>query len=230
MSLLDFFFPKKCVGCAKKGEYLCPACFSQLSFATDTKCLVCERVSFAGLTHPGCKTRYSIDGYVAGVSYRKIAKKLLYQFKYKPYLTDLQTLLVDLLYENLLQNELFTYVTRQHAIFVPIPLSKGKLRKRGYNQSEILAKGLGKKLGLPVENVLNRVRDTNPQYGLKKEERRMNMKGAFALVHRSSFMVHGKIALLVDDVVTTGSTLKEAAKILKKNGFKKVYGVVFAQD
>lgn len=232
MSLMDFFFPKKCVGCKKFGEYVCPDCFANLSFVVSPKCLVCGKQSFNGMTHPKCKGKYTIDGYFAAVNYKGILKRLIYQFKYSPYITDLKTVLGDLLYEQLIQDELFHKIVQQQPVFVPVPLSKTKLRKRGYNHAEILAQNLGKRFGLEVQNVLERVKETKPQYGLKKEERVENMKGAFEVVENSLFGVYGKetTALLVDDIVTTGSTLLEAANVLKRNGFRKVYGVVLAQD
>lgn len=158
-------------------------------------------------------------------------KKLLYQFKYSPYLTDLQTILGDLLYEELIQSEIFTQVLSTRPLFVPIPLSVSKLRKRGYNQSEILAKNIGKRCKIPVVNLLQRMKETKPQYGLKKEERRQNMKDAFEIKRNGSVQPASETTvLLVDDIMTTGSTLLEAARVLKQNGFEKVWGVVLAQD
>lgn len=165
----------------------------------------------------------------------------MYQFKYQPYLSDLQTVLGDLLYENLIQNELFVEVLETRPVLVPIPLSKAKLRKRGYNQAELLAKGLSKEFGLQVQNLLKRAKETKPQYGLSRGERMENMKNAFAIVIPAKAGIYtnkevdpgsksGMATLLVDDVLTTDSTLKEAAKVLKKNGFEKVWGIVLAQD
>ena len=142
----------------------------------------------------------------------------------------MQTVLGDILYEELIQNELFMKILSTRPIIVPIPLSSAKLRKRGYNQSEILAKNLAKRFKLPVENLLKRVKETKPQYGLKKEERKKNMEGAFGIKRNGSRIKCGMTVLLLDDIVTTGSTLLEAAKILKQNGFEKVWGVTLAQD
>ena len=231
MRLLDIFFPKKCVGCRKFGDYLCANCFATLSFSVSPKCLVCNRQSFNGLTHPKCQSSYAIDGYVAALNYKGILKKLIYQFKYSPYVTDLKTILGDLLYEQLIQDELLSKIIQKNPVIIPIPLSREKHRKRGYNHAEILANDLGKRMGLSVENLLKRTKETKPQYGLKKEERIKNMKGAFSVIASKAKQPNrNKIALLVDDIVTTGSTLLEAAHVLKRNGFQKVYGVILAQD
>lgn len=179
-----------------------------------------------------------IDGYFAALNYKGVLKKFVYQFKYAPYLTDLRDVLGELLYEQLIQDELFMKIVAQKPILIPVPLSRQKLRKRGYNHAEILAKNLGKRFGLPVQNVLERVKETKPQYGLRREERIENIKGAFSIVipakagiqRDGSRIKSGMTALLVDDIVTTGSTLLEAANVLKRYGFGKVYGVVLAQD
>jgi ComF family protein len=232
VNLLDFLFPKKCVGCGKFGDYICFSCFTKLSTSVAPRCLICGKNSFDGMTHPICIGKYTIDGYFASLNYKGIVKKLLYQFKYQPYLTDLHTTLTDLLHDALIQDELFANILAKQPLLIPIPLSKSKLRKRGYNQSEMLAKNLGKRLDLPVQNLLIRIKETKPQYGLKREDRIMNMEDAFSIAYGISHIAYGKNrnVFLVDDVLTTGSTLLEAAKILKKNGFGKVYGVVLAQD
>lgn len=227
MFLLDIFFPKYCVNCKVFGSYLCSDCFIQLSFDTQVICLVCGRGSIDGLTHPKCKTKYSIDGVFCAVTYRKIAKKLIYSLKYQPYVSDMQHILIDLFYESLIQKEQFTKQVHANAVFTPIPLSSKKLKQRGYNQSLLLAKGLAEKVSLQVADVLERIKDTKPQFGLSKIERQANMKHAFALKKNAS-LYH--TAFLVDDVLTTGTTLSEAAKVLKQSGFQCVWGVTFARD
>ncbi len=232
MGFLDFLFPKRCVACKKLGSYLCENCFAYLSFDTKSLCLVCQRGSADGLTHPGCAGKYKIDGAFSAIPYNKTAKKLIYTFKYKPYLSSLNNFLGDLLCEALSQNESFNRVlgTSKKWIFVPIPLHSSKLRIRGYNQSEILANELSKKFGFKVHNALERVRDTNPQFGLKLKDRKKNVKGAFSFKKEKKYQMNQTGVFLVDDIVTTGSTLLEAANVLKRNGVGKVYGITLARD
>jgi len=230
MGLLDFIFPKRCVGCKKRGAYLCDKCFSYLSFDVKSLCLVCNRPSVNGLTHPGCSGKYTVDGCFSALPYNKTAKKLIFSFKYKPYLTDLSKVLSDLFYEGLIQNEGFNRELQNSNswFFVPIPLYSSKLKKRGYNQAEILAKELGKRFNLKTQNLLKRVKNTKTQVGLKVEERKTNIKGAFSIIHNSKFIIQN--VMLVDDVVTTGSTLLECANVLKRNGAKRVIGLTLARD
>ena len=145
MWLLDIIFPKYCVNCKKFGDYICPNCFSRLSFDTKYICLICGNPSYNGLTHPGCKRKYGVEGSFTGIVFNSISKKLIYQFKYKQYFIDLKDFLGDLLYESLIQNEEFEKVIKSFVIFVPISLHSKKFKKRGYNQAEIIAKELSKK-------------------------------------------------------------------------------------
>lgn len=234
MNILDFIFPKRCVICKKNGSYLCESCFVKLSFDVKSLCLICNKPSYNGLTHPNCKTKYSIDGCFSALTYNKSVQKLIFSFKYKPYLLDLKTILSDLFYESIIQNENFIrQIANGKWLMVPIPLSSSKFRKRGYNQSEILAYELGKKLDIQAQNLLVRVRDTKTQVGLANLQRKENIKDAFIIKKypsaSSGFRKNCSI-LLVDDVVTTGSTLKEAARVLKRNGSKRVIGLTLARD
>ncbi|MGI8420197.1 MAG: ComF family protein [Candidatus Levyibacteriota bacterium] len=229
MSLFDLFFPKRCVQCKKFGSYLCPNCFSYIAFTDSMICTVCNRQAIGGLTHPVCQTRYTIDGVFPSLVYKGVVKKLVYTFKYPPYLTDLQTLLVELFYEGIIQKEQFYRLLTQENVFVPIPLHKKKLRKRGYNQACLLAEGLSQCLNFPIVDCLERVKETKTQVGLSKELRAENIKSAFALKPAFLEQVRGlHHVFLVDDVATSGATMLEAAKVLKKSGVKTVWGLTLA--
>lgn len=241
MKLLDFLFPKYCVVCKKSGSYLCENCFSYLSFDAKSLCLMCNKPSFNGLTHPVCAKKYAIDGCFSALSYNKTTQKLIYNFKYKPFLSDLKIVLTDLFYESIIQNESFNGELKKGEWFmVPVPLSKSKLKKRGYNQAEILARELGKQFALPVLNLLERVKDTKTQVGMSNLQRKINIKGAFSLINQDRSRVGPSINLkshilnrnifLVDDVATTGSTLLECANVLKRGGARRVIGLTLARD
>jgi ComF family protein len=225
MDLLTLFFPKRCINCKKFGAYLCSDCFVLLDFDVALICGVCGRNAISGVTHPKCRTRYSIDGIFASLVYKGLTKKLIYQFKFAPYLYTLSSILVDLLYEGLIQQEEFTRKYTQGSIFVPIPLHTTRQRERGYNQALILSHGLSKKLGIETQEVLARTKATSSQVGKTGLERRQNMKGIFNCVKE---IPQDTTIFLVDDVATSGATLNEAAKALKKAGAKAVYGIALA--
>lgn len=110
-----------------------------------------------------------------------------------------------------------------------VPLSRRRLRKRGYDQAELLAKGIGKRLGLPPVRLLKKRRDTPPQSKTgSAEKRRANIAGAYTCLRPEQ--VAGKRVLLVDDIVTTGATLSEAAGVLKKAGAVEVLAATVARS
>jgi predicted amidophosphoribosyltransferase len=129
----------------------------------------------------------------------------------------------------------------------PIPLAKSRQRWRGFNQAEVLCKSLSSELGLPLAHTLKRKKSTKTQKDLKRNERITNVQDAFAVspparggVPRATveggggsednILIKNNNFLLVDDVTTTGSTLLEAAKVLKRNGAAKVWCLTVARD
>lgn len=244
MSILDFLFPKYCVNCRKIGDYLCANCFNFVSFDVHHLCLVCGKAAIGGLTHPGCVGKYAIDGAFCGLVYNQVVKKLIFSFKYKPYVSSLNQTLLELLYEALIQQEPFIQALESKPLVIPIPLSRQRLRQRGYNQTALLAQDLAKKLNLSFVDCLVRTKDTLPQFGLKREERIKNISGAFGIKKsvilgseatpeskkEADASITIKSAFLVDDVLTTGTTLLEASKILKHAGFSQVWGISLSRD
>ncbi len=110
---------------------------------------------------------------------------------------------------------------------VPVPLYKKRLRQREYNQSALIAKYSAKRLGpILVLDSLVKIRDTKPQVGLNSNERRKNMKNAFRIQNREA--IEGKDILLIDDVSTTGATIRECSNVLKKAGAGNIHVVTLA--
>lgn len=224
MDVLGVLFPKKCVGCRKFGAYICTNCFASIQMQTTSICGVCGRSGVDGITHPRCVGRYTIDGVSAALVYRGFVKRLIYQYKFDPHLFDMTQTLGDFLYESVIQQEPLQEYLGKDTVMMPVPLSKRRLRERGYNQAELLAKYLSKRLGVRYINISYRTRDTAKQVGKKEGERRENVKGAF--------IIKGKVVservIIIDDIVTSGATMNELAKMLKKNGVKKVWGLALA--
>jgi predicted amidophosphoribosyltransferase len=151
MIFLDLIFPKRCVNCKKLGDYLCSDCFIFLKFSQKQICFICKKYSPWGLTHKFCKTKYSIDGCFNAVGHSAAAGKMLFSFKNKPYLLDLRHLISDLFYESIIENEKLIQLIEKHNFYITfIPLSGYKLKQRGYNQAEVLAREIAGKLKLKV--------------------------------------------------------------------------------
>lgn len=189
---------------------------------------MCNRHAIDGITHPMCKKKYTLDGAISSIVYSTLVKKLLYNFKYPPYISDLKKILLPIFYEGVIQKEIFHSIVKQHPLVVPIPLTKEKEAKRGDNQAQILAEGMGKLIGLEVTSLLIRVKATKSQFMLDKKDREINLSNAFQVNKRLESRIKGEVIILIDDLLTSGSTMKEAARMLKKAGAKEVWGVTLA--
>jgi competence protein ComFC len=229
MGLLDFLYPKKCVNCRKLGEYLCPDCFSKIRYNEQFICPECARGSVTFFTHPGCQKRGGIDGILSVTNYNNITKKLIYNFKYSPYIKNLAVIISDLMIAGLEQNEVFyRFLEKYNPVIIPIPLSDKRLRQRGYNHSELLSNYVAQYFKLKeTPKILKRIKETKPQFKLKKDERIKNIANAFG-IHKNAKIP--EFVILVDDIATSFSTLKEAARVLKRAGVKKVIGITFARE
>jgi competence protein ComFC len=161
---------------------------------------------------------------------KTLTRKLIHQFKYSPYLKELSATLADILIEHFIKSGKNTDEIWENSVLIPIPLDKNKLKLRGYNQSEELAKELSKILKVPVmSDNLIKIKPTKSQMELSKQERENNLKNAFAIKNPEE--ISGKKVFLVDDVYTTGSTMSECAKVLRHSGkAKSVWGICIARE
>jgi competence protein ComFC len=226
--LLNLFFPKFCFSCQREGEYLCQDCLATIDILYWCFCL-CEspqRIPEAGKCR-NCRGKF-LNGLYFAASYKNnLVKNLICKLKYEPYVKELAPSLASLIitHLNLIQKNFLG----ENAILVPVPLSKKKLKRRGFNQSEEIVKELSKNLGLPLAtDALIKEKDTFSQMELSKEERVKNIKGVFAVKNNEA--IKNKKILLVDDVYTTGATMEECARILKKAGAREVWGIAVARE
>lgn len=222
MELLDLIFPKRCVGCGKFGDYFCKNCREKIDFLDKPVCPICQRQAIGGKTHPGCADRYKLDGLIVAAKCRGVIRTAIKKVKYK-WIYDIEKILVDLV-----SGQIWKFDFPQNSILVPVPLHIKRKRWRGFNQSEILAATLAQKFKVPFSDTLIRNRETKTQVGLSREERKKNIKDAFAIRQTPHQSVRGKNIILVDDVYTSGATVGECAKVLKKAGAASVWGMAIA--
>jgi ComF family protein len=228
MGLFDFLYPKVCVGCKKSGLYWCSDCQKAATVHFPQVCPVCEKPAIGGLTHPKCRKRNTPDGLTAIWKYEKDIKKLIIKLKYK-FISDLAEEIVHAAVSELSA----TNLAKQKWILVPIPLHWKRENWRGFNQSEEIGKQIAKNMNWNYQNLLIKNKPTPQQVGLKGQERKTNIEGVFYAVP-SSLQSHSQSAstsnvILFDDVWTTGSTLKEATKVLKRAGIKNVHCLTLAR-
>ncbi len=236
--LLELFFPSFCLGCKKEGTYLCQDCKATLEISEYDYCLCSKNpLRLASLAHGkpsgkcgSCKDK-KLSGLYSALPYKEktLTRKLIHQFKYEPYIKNLAKTLSAILVEHFVLAGKNTNDIWDNGVLVPVPLDKKKLKNRGYNQAEELAKELSKVLKIPVakEN-LAKIKETLPQMKLSAEKRKENLKSAFVVKNPAG--VSGKKVFLVDDVYTTGSTMEECAYVLRTSGTKWVWGIVIARE
>lgn len=229
MNLLDFIFPKSCVGCAQAGTYFCADCVSSISPA-ESICPICAKPSVTGMTHPLCQSKFGLDGLWSLGLYRYSLKLAVQKLKYK-WIKELAQILNRIIADNWQTAPpfLFDQIKKDPNAWVvtSIPLHWRRQNWRGFNQAQLLGRLLAKSLGLEYVETLKKIKATKPQVNLSKEKRVQNLQNAFILINKDKPLT--KNYLLVDDVWTTGSTIKQCCNLLKAAGAKKVWGFTMAR-
>jgi competence protein ComFC len=218
--LLDYLFPRRCLGCGQWGHYFCLDCIKKIKLIEHPICPVCGRPAIGGRTHPHCRTKYSLDGLHAFFVYEGLIKKAVSQLKYK-FISDLAEELIALVSQQ--------RISFKAKVLLPLPLHPRRQRWRGFNQAELLGKILVERFHWQVQpDILERYRYTQPQVKLKSNERKKNIRGAFRIKPQAKNNRRLKV-ILFDDVWTTGFTLREAGQVLKRAGVKEVWGLTLAR-
>jgi len=224
--LLDFFFPKRCLGCGRVGFFICPDCSLKLPYLENQFCSVCNEPSVGGFTHLRCQSRYAPDRFLSLFVYKGLAQNLVKELKYGK-VTALRKVVNRLVLEFLEENGIDL---GEKTLITFVPIHQFKLWERGFNQSQLLAEEVGKSLNLRVESFLEKVKETRSQTEFKKEDRAQNVKGSLALKKVIDKILQGQDVLLIDDVFTTGATLLECANLLKRGGVRFLYLLTLCKD
>lgn len=229
MHLLDLFFPKRCVGCGKIGGYFCSSCIGNIQFPDHDMCPMCEKPAIDGYTHPRCRTKYAMDGLTSIFAYKGVIRGAVKELKYRG-VFDLATELGSLMPQKVFGNLSGIMRERGEGVIIPIPLHAKRLQQRGFNQAAVVGKSMAQRLHITMDaKLLRRVRETTPQVQMRDRDKRIaNMKDVFS-IHDSQFPIHNSSILLIDDVFTTGATMRAATNVLKRAGVRFVWGVTIAR-
>jgi len=211
--LEDVFFPARCLNCqgkVERQELFCAKCRRQL-----------VDIRFLFPLGYGCK---NLEGICIFYSYQRGVKQALHKIKFEKTRTLLPRAAKELekicCFFDLQEN----WNLPQQLFLIPVPTDKARQKERGYDIPTGIFKIWGEREQLIWYEALARVSSTVPQYGLTRTQRRRNVKNCFAVQKP----VQGRNILLVDDIFTSGATMEEAAKTLKKAGAKKIWGITFA--
>lgn len=224
--LKNIFFPKFCFGCNKIGTYLCGSCAASIKKVVVQHCAYCQKNCINGLTHAQCKREQGLDGHVSIFRYEKLIQKLIKKIKYGLIYDSVDDLLQAI--PNDAIKEIQLYKSLSPDIFlVPVPLHKKRKSMRGFNQSEKLFSLISKVTNIPIRtDIVIRKKYTTPQVKMtSKSERQKNLEDAFLVTKNISNMDF----IICDDVWTTGSTIRELCRELKKNGARNIYALTIAR-
>ena len=202
---IDVLLPAHCVGCGLEGTYLCDGCLR------------------AGVQAPPQGGVFAFDEATVPFAYEGVPRTAVHQLKYARLRAIAPAMAKPMA-------DVIAARGVRAGVVVPVPLHRQRLRQRGFNQSALLARGVGEILRIPVgESLLERPHLGVPQVEVRgREERRRNVKGAFGLAPGAR--VAGLDLVLVDDVLTTGSTMDSAAGVLKGAGARSVHALAFAGE
>lgn len=231
--LADVVFPPGCILCgAFMDEHshpsFCTHCFSQIPFIQSPQCTCCGLpfLDKEGEDHLCGECIASEQFFSVACSlgkYDSVLLEAIHLFKYRGKVT-----LGKALGRLMTEHEYRNVTIRDYTLIIPVPLHKKRLRERGFNQSLILARELSLCFSIPLDfSLLKRTVHRKPQTMLKKKERLANVKGAFEV--KSAEKIKGEKILLVDDVYTTGSTVKECARVLLQNQAAEVAVLTLAR-
>lgn len=231
-SIINFIFPQQCCLCknylSDNGSF-CLSCAGKFNLITDPKCDCCGfpfefrlKNKKTKLLCPKClKKPYKFDKAVATVHYDEFSKKIILPLKHgdkTQYAKSIASMM----------SMSGRALAMESDFIIPVPIHLTRMLKRKYNQASLIATYLSKIYSKPVlYSTLLRAKSTKSQGHLSERERKQNVSGVFSVKHPKK--INGKNILLIDDVFTTGATVNECAKVLKKNGANKVFVLTFAR-
>ncbi len=230
-AVASLFYPALCAVCSEPigyDDYLCSACKGKAPRIKPPFCATCSQPFDGAITEAfscaNCGQRdLHFVAAVAAYRSRGVVRKIMHDFKYGHQI-HLRHPVAEWLIETLDDPRLRG---RRFDLVIPVPLHPTRKRERGFNQAELLAQLLSARAGLVMNNALERIRYTTTQTAFDRAERMENLRDAFRL--RKKAHVRGLRVLLIDDVLTTGSTLSECARVLKAAGAISVHAATAAR-
>jgi competence protein ComFC len=229
LKIINYLYPPRCIMCkdfVQEENGICATCWNELSFLNSPFCNICSfEFDFSSLANQTCLKCISkppkYNFIRSALKFNEKSKKLLHEFKY---------------YDNKIIGEIFAKLIANkyknsfmgYDFIIPVPMHKIKRIMRLYNQAQIFGESLSKIISVPIKcDVLTKVRNTKSQTGLSKKERKKNLIGTIEILNKIE--IKDKNIILVDDVITTGSTISLCVDLLKKHGAKNVCVISIAK-
>lgn len=221
-NLEKLIFPPVCGICGKLNEnYLCSRCNLELQKSSEFQV-------DSYITESGFKRKY-FDEHIYFFQYQGLIREQIINYKFNDAAYKYRGISNFILKNFILKDSKIFRIFNEYDVIIPVPISKKRLKERGYNQAELIAKEISKALNKElVKNCLIKEKNIVAQSSLNKDEREENIKGAYIL--NNSEKLKNKGVLLIDDIYTTGSTANECCKIIEEAGTKKIAVMTIAKD
>jgi len=215
--VLQIFAPFDCLGCQKEGALVCSECQTHSLPPQPRCCYKCLK-TVPGSLCTTCRQSTALRRVWVAVSYEGVAAQLINRLKFS------RTQAAGSIIAHIMSNQLPTFP--EDTIVVHAPTASQRVRQRGYDQAQLIARELARFKALPYQPLLRRKGKTR-QVGANRQERLQQLQSAYYCPRPE--LVRGVKVLLIDDVLTTGATIETAAKVLKRAGAKEVRAALFAQ-
>lgn len=216
--ILSLIAPHHCLVCGADSNLLCDWCRADSCLPTPGRCYGCRRVSSGSRVCLACRKRSRLQQVWVATDFESVAKELVYKLKFGRAMAAAKTIAAYL--------DETVPILPKDTIVVHVPTATSRVRQRGYDQSRLIARHFAARRNLPCSELLIRQGHAR-QVGTKREERLRQMEEAFTAVKPN--IITGANILLIDDVLTTGATIEQAARTLKTAGAKNINAAIFAQ-
>ena len=233
-NLLDIIFPPSCIICGKLNKnYICTKC--EKRFEKFKKFNIIDNQKYIkdkfNIKYENFKQNYYIVGdekyywekLLYCFDYKSIVRKYLLKYKFND-----EAYFSNFFANQILNNKKTYEILKTYDIIIPVPMEKGKKLKRGYNQTELITKIIEKNVEITEIKVVEKIKKTNTQSLLSQEMRKLNVENAFCIKNEN--LVKNKNVIIFDDIYTTGATVNEISKLLKKAKVNKILVLVIAKD
>ena len=223
-NIIDLIFPSNCFGCGIEGVWLCKDCIEKIPILNKNNCFWCNNkdnnICFS------CQQESKLSALFVITAYQNpLFQDMLHNLKYN-FASSIGDTFKLLLIKYFEQNKID--IINKDSVIVPIPLHRKRLAERGFNQSELIGNHIAEILQLKINpKLLIRKKNTKSQMTLNRADRILNMQKSF--VCPDPTQIKGKDIILIDDVLTTGTTIRDAAQALRASGCRSVSAIVLAK-